>query len=149
MQIPALGAVKLSFIFFFRRIFVTGVGRVFRSVTTIIIVIITAWVVALFVALLVACRGDFAAWWVSVDDLNTKCIDTLELENAFAISDFILDLIVIILPIPQVCHLRPRNHSNSLNVHIDLEAPYDSESEIRSNRNFLSWSSVSAYRMNH
>ena len=104
MQTLALGSVKLSFIFFYRRIFITGVGRVFRPLTTTIIVIIIAWAVALFFALLVSCRGDFAAWWTSVDDLNTKCIATLELENAFAISDFFTDLIVIILPLPQVCH---------------------------------------------
>jgi hypothetical protein len=102
LQIPALACVKLSFISFYRRIFCTGHGRIFNIATIVMNVTIIAWTLAFFFALLFACRLKFAAWWTSVEALSTECVNSLDLENAFAISDFIMDLFVYVLPIPVV-----------------------------------------------
>lgn len=103
MQILSLASVKLSFIFFYRRIFCIGSGGAFSVITWIVAVIITLWAVSFFLGLLFVCGTHFSAWWTSIQSLNTYCHPTLDLEQAFAISDFITDLIVLILPVPSVC----------------------------------------------
>ena len=94
--------MKLSFIFFYRRLFCTGIGSIFRTITTISIIFITAWAVAFEFGLLFICRGHFAAWWVSIQSLDTYCHPELDLELGFSSTDFITDVLVILLPLPLV-----------------------------------------------
>jgi len=102
VQIPALACVKLSFIYFYRRIFCTGINRTFRIITTATIVLIIAWAVTFEVAFLFICKGKFAAWWISIKTLETYCHPQLKLELGFAGTDFITDFIVLVLPLPLV-----------------------------------------------
>ena len=106
MQIVALGLVKLSFLFFYRRIFVTGVSKTskwFSRVTWGLIILISVWTIGFFFALLFSCKGHWSAFWSSVVDLATQCVKTLNLEMALATTDFATDVIIMILPIPKVC----------------------------------------------
>lgn len=105
MQIPSLASVKLSFIFFYRRIFCTGSNRGFSVITWIMIAIITGWAVSFFFGLIFVCGTHFSAWWTSIQSLNTYCRATLDMEQAFAISDCITDIIVLALPVPLVSHV--------------------------------------------
>ncbi|KAI4121453.1 MAG: hypothetical protein LQ338_006351 [Usnochroma carphineum] len=105
IQILALGCVKLSFLFFYRRIFTTGISTWFNKATTGLIVIILVWTGAFFFALLFACKGTWSAWWGSVMDLSTKCVQTLKLELALVTSDFVTDVLVMVLPIPMIWRL--------------------------------------------
>ena len=100
MQIPALACVKLSFIYFYRRIFCTGISRTFHNITTAAIVLTIAWAVTFEVAFLFICKGKFSAWWISIKTLETYCHPQLKLELGFAGTDFITDLIVLVLPLP-------------------------------------------------
>ena len=103
MQILALCCVKLSFIFFYRRIFCVG-GKLqpFNILTTLVNSIIVLWTIGFFFASLFACKGNFAAWWTSQATITTECVKTVKLEYAFAVSDFLIDVIVFSLPIPTV-----------------------------------------------
>ena len=103
MQVIGLCCVKLSFIFFYRRIFCVG-GKLqpFNILTTVVNSIIVLWTIGFFFAFLFACKGTFAAWWTSEATLTSECVKTVELEYAFAVSDFLIDVIVISLPIPVV-----------------------------------------------
>ena len=74
MQVLALGCVKLSFLFFYRRIFVNRSSSWFGKITAALIVIVVMWTVSFFFALLFACKGNWSAWWGSVLDLATKCV---------------------------------------------------------------------------
>lgn len=56
----------------------------------------------LFLCFAFACKGDWSAWWGSVLDLSTKCVETLKLELALVTTDFIVDVLIVIVPIPKV-----------------------------------------------
>ena len=104
IQIPALGFVKLSFIYFYRRVFCTGSGltRIFEHITTVVAWIIVAWAVSFFFAFLFICDVNFAAFWTSIRALNTYCGGLLDLQLGFSVSDFITDFFVFVLPLPMV-----------------------------------------------
>lgn len=104
IQIPALCLVKLSFIYFYRRIFCTGTGqtRIFKRITTVLIWITVAWTISFFLAFLFICDVNFAAWWTSIKTLNTYCGNVLQLQLGFSISDFVTDFLVFVLPLPMV-----------------------------------------------
>lgn len=103
MQICALACVKLGFIFFYRRIFCTGNGgKVFSAIAIAMIVIIIAWAVSFGISPLFICNEHFAAMWTSIKDLNTHCGRLLDWQLGYAISDFITDVMVLVLPLPCV-----------------------------------------------
>lgn len=102
MQVLQLGLVKLSFVFLFRRIFSTSKFNSFGVVNTVMVVLIILWTVAFFFGFLFACRGNFAAWWISLKTFRTRCIAIKPFENGFALSDFIMDLIILLMPVPMV-----------------------------------------------
>ncbi|MCJ1405167.1 hypothetical protein MMC11_008393 [Xylographa trunciseda] len=106
LSIPAFGLIKLSFLFFCRRLFCVTRKSLSHIVIAVMIVAVAAWAVAFFSAFLFACKGDFAAWWGSLTDFITKCVDTLMLLYAFAISDVITDVIVLLLPLPMIWQLQ-------------------------------------------
>ncbi|MCJ1377252.1 hypothetical protein MMC17_000344 [Xylographa soralifera] len=84
---------------------------------TVIIVAIGAWAITFFFAFLFACKGDFGAWWGSLEDLITKCVNTLTLLYAFTISDVVTDIIVLLLPLPMV---RVPNLSDDMRKNEDM-----------------------------
>lgn len=102
MQVLQLGFVKLSFVFFFRRIFSTSSTTPFGITTLAMAILVILWTVAFFFSTLFACRGNFAAWWISVKLLRTKCFAIIPFEGAFALSDIIMDFIIVVMPMPMV-----------------------------------------------
>jgi hypothetical protein len=104
--IPALGCIKLSVLFFYHRIFCPqkiGLARIFIIMMMCIVVL---WAVGFWFANLLACKGNFSAWWGSPVDLITKCVKTLELTYSLSITDFITDAIVLLIPLPLVRLMR-------------------------------------------
>ncbi|TEY18045.1 hypothetical protein BOTCAL_2089g00010 [Botryotinia calthae] len=59
MQVLSLGAIKLSFLFFFRRIFAVAKYGVFHIASLIMVVLVCIWSIGFFIVFLVACKGDF------------------------------------------------------------------------------------------
>lgn len=102
MQTPALVCVKLSFLYFYRRIFCTGHTKLFNAIITLMVILTIGWGISFFFAILFECHGHFSAWWNNIHDLETFCKTSLEIENGWAISDFITDIIIIVLPMPVV-----------------------------------------------
>lgn len=123
VQLPALACVKLSFIFFYRRVFCTGVGNIFRTITTATNILITVWAIAFEFTFLFICKGHFSAWWTSIQSLDEHCHAELNLELAFSSTDFITDVIVILLPLPLV-NICPRTRLGCRLIgNSDMEAP--------------------------
>lgn len=110
MQIPHLGFVKLSFVFLFRRIFLIGGSSTFRIASLAMIILIILWTVSFFLITLFACRGNFSALWTSVETLLTMCIATLPAGLGFSLSDFIMDLMIMAIPVPMVWRLKMSNN---------------------------------------
>jgi hypothetical protein len=72
------------------------------------IVVVSLWTASLCFSFMFACKGNFSAWWLSASSLIANCINTLQLLFAFAVSDFVTDVIVLTLPIPSVCPMTTR-----------------------------------------
>ena len=77
---------------------------------------VSAWTIGFFLAFLFACKGDFAAWWGSIVDFMTTCVDTMMLLYAFAISDVVTDIVVLLLPLPMVCSLWLSHITSKINI---------------------------------
>ncbi|KAM3084557.1 hypothetical protein ACMFMG_001340 [Clarireedia jacksonii] len=108
-QISAIGCIKLSFVFFYRRIFVVSSKRnAFSIATIVVIVIVSLWTVSFVFAHIFECGTRFWALW-NFKNTRLYCDKTLKMENGLAISDFITDVIVFMMPVPMVMRL----HMNS------------------------------------
>lgn len=100
MQVLQLGAIKLSFVFFFRRIFVVNKSSRFAHVTTAMIVVISLWIVAFFFGFLLACKDHTSIWWNAAS--QNSCFNFLAFENGFALSDSLMDVMIMAMPVPMV-----------------------------------------------
>ncbi|CAG8956466.1 hypothetical protein HYFRA_00003851 [Hymenoscyphus fraxineus] len=110
LQVPAMGLIKLSLLFFYRRVFTKSVARTFNIVSWVVIFIVITWTVSFFFSLVFICGTDFDAYWQSTVIEKAHCVDTSKLHNAFAISDVVTDFIIICLPMPMIwsLHLNTR-----------------------------------------
>lgn len=62
-----------------------------------------AWTLAISFAYFFNCGSDADAQWTGG---QARCDNSLQFENAVAISDFITDCLVFLLPIPMVRDIR-------------------------------------------
>lgn len=77
----------------------------------------TVWALAFIIAYVTACGTHPAAAWESQMSYLQYCIKSLQFEEAYAISDFILDVIVIVLPLPLVIYyVFPQSMEMLINV---------------------------------
>ncbi|KAF2233660.1 hypothetical protein EV356DRAFT_567901 [Viridothelium virens] len=105
MMILAYGSIKLSVIYFYRRIFVTHRGGVFDVVTTVSVVVTVLWTLVFFFIFLFSCGSHISAHWGSLQDLTTYCWATYAPEEGLVISDLITDVAVLSLPFPMLWNL--------------------------------------------
>ena len=102
MQIPALATVKMSFVFFYRRVFNKGSDKAFGRITVMVLALILLWGIGYFFSFLFICPGHPTAYWTTLVVEKQYCVNTVILHNAYGVSDLLLDLIIIVLPIPVV-----------------------------------------------
>ena len=100
MQVIILGTIKLSVISFYRRIFR---GRTFDYYSKGMIVIAIVWTIAFFFGSVFECGVHFEYVWSTLLNLVTHCLDEEKYFKAYAISDVILDALILAMPIPMVC----------------------------------------------
>lgn len=99
MQVVTLMTLKLAFLFFYRRIFR---GRTFNIASWTLIGIVVAWAISFFVAILAACGTSVRANFETLGTLKAKCVDTFIILVCLAVFDVVVDLAIMILPIPLV-----------------------------------------------
>ena len=103
MQPLALGFTKLSFVFFYRRIFLTGGYRsAFGYATLVTLGVVAAWMISFFFSYMFICGSHPSVYWESTKASTAHCFKTKKALQGFAISDFLTDLTVFLLPIPMV-----------------------------------------------
>ncbi|RAL63625.1 hypothetical protein DID88_003669 [Monilinia fructigena] len=105
LGILELGLVKLSFAFFFRRIFSISKSNLFTHFNTALIIVLALWTTGYFLTFLFACKGHFAQWWAGIRTGRPICLSDVVFSEGLAISDFIIDMFIIIMPIPMVWRL--------------------------------------------
>lgn len=101
----ALASLKLSVLFFYRRIFV---GRVFNIASWTLIGVVIVWAMTFVIAILSACGTRLMANFGTLGDLKTECVDTFSILIALAASDVTVDLIILAIPLPLVSVPRSR-----------------------------------------
>ena len=99
LQVWILGSIKLSVICFYRRIFR---GNTFELYSKCMIGVVAAWITAFFFAYFFECGTHFQYLWSTLIDLITHCANEPMFFKGFAISDVILDGLILIMPIPVV-----------------------------------------------
>ena len=94
---------KCSLLFFYRRIFR---GSVFSYVTWATIALATTWATSFFFALLFQCSPIPA--FIRLDP-DVYCVNHYQLYYSLSISDVLIDIIILIIPIPFVwrLHMKP------------------------------------------
>ncbi|KAF4303605.1 hypothetical protein GTA08_BOTSDO09538 [Botryosphaeria dothidea] len=103
LQPLALGFVKLSVVFFCRRLIV---GRAFDIVSWTLVVTIACWMAVFFFGLFFDCGVEFAANWGSLSHIAARCPFGFMPTIIYTILDSVLDLAVLILPLPWIIKLR-------------------------------------------
>lgn len=118
----AIGFIRLAFLLLFRRIFR---GKVFTIVNWCLIALVCAWTITFFIGYFTACRDNMAvslqldfssvcrvlqlivcqSYWGPLADLKGKCADTFVLLSVMCVTDFFVDLCVLLLPLVCVWQL--------------------------------------------
>ena len=104
-QIPVLSLIKLSVIFFYRRVFNTGATPLWHWSTMTMIGFITAWTISFFFSFVFICDKTPEDYWLSVVTEKSGCVATQELHLAFSVSDTILDILIILMAVPMIWSL--------------------------------------------
>ena len=102
MMALVYGCVKLSVLFFYRRLFVTSRGSVFDTITKVAIVIAIAWTITFFFADFLSCGAHPSAEWGNILSLEKYCPHSFQTGMAFLSSDFATDVLILVLPMPIV-----------------------------------------------
>ena len=102
MSIVAYGTIKLGVLLLFRRIFV---GKIFRIVSISMLAFVSLWTITFFFANTFEC-GQRPAWlWGTPETLINHCSDYKNIMLAHAVSDMVIDLIVLTIPLPIIWKL--------------------------------------------
>jgi hypothetical protein len=107
MQTLALGSLKLSFIFLYRRLFNVGGPRsTFNIASTASIAVIGVWTLTFFLGIMLFCPGHVSSFWSSIPEERQDCWDLTIFFYVLYWSDVATDLLVILLPVPSIMKLR-------------------------------------------
>ena len=110
-QMWQLGTGKASVVMFYRRIFWTGKPQRWFTIATItVLLLISLWTVIFFFILLFACGTHFSGFWTTLIAHEMDCAGSNVKQMALSITDFVIDILIIILPLPIV---------RSLLLHVD------------------------------
>ncbi|KXT05877.1 hypothetical protein AC578_340 [Pseudocercospora eumusae] len=106
-HVLAIGFIKLTFLFFFRRIFKgRGFRTVFDYVNWSLIGLVTVWTIAYVFLEIFMCGLNFDAAWTTVYALRHYCMNTFALLTSCAITSFAMDLACLAVPLIMVSTLR-------------------------------------------
>jgi hypothetical protein len=103
LTVPTIAIIKLSVIFLYRRIF--DMSRIFDIYSIVLITLVCAWGVGFLFSELFQCGRHITAFWSSAKDIKKYCDDTNGAVVAFCASDLIMDLMILLAPIPMVWRL--------------------------------------------
>ncbi|PQE30284.1 plasma membrane Pth11 protein [Rutstroemia sp. NJR-2017a WRK4] len=98
--ILAYSCIKTSIVFFYRRIFIVDRRGWFNVITWVYLGLNFAWTIAFFFLFLFLCGTHFRAAWGSRFDLITYCTNSLQKEEGLYISEYLMNILLLIMPIP-------------------------------------------------
>ncbi|PYH58625.1 uncharacterized protein BO96DRAFT_245300 [Aspergillus niger CBS 101883] len=100
----AFGFTKLSILYFYRSIFCSRrtIRTAFHSVTMCMTVLVSVWTVAFGVGTIFICGAHPVNAWGTIAVVTTECTVQVPIVEGYAISDFIMDVIIWLLPLPRI-----------------------------------------------
>ncbi|KAI0202317.1 hypothetical protein F4808DRAFT_421182 [Astrocystis sublimbata] len=101
----ALGCTKLSFLLFYRRIFVIEPLSKTNIILVGMCVFVFLWMWGFFFVFLFLCRLDFWALWKTARAIIDHCIPDSYPNLAITITDTIADVAIVVIPTPLVWRL--------------------------------------------
>jgi hypothetical protein len=102
-MIIAYGFIKLSIIFFYRRLFLILRWSAFDIISLAYIVIIIIWALTSLFVFLFVCGSKIYLQWGPLAETRDQCGDLFAVELGLVISDLVTDVMIITLPMPIVC----------------------------------------------
>ncbi|KAF2659359.1 hypothetical protein K491DRAFT_192913 [Lophiostoma macrostomum CBS 122681] len=105
-QIPAISCIKLSFLFFYKRVFATPHRGCVTYLIWAMIAICTLWGVSFFFSFVFICGTRFSAFWGPLIGFKMYCQGVLNCNFWLSISDFILDVLIFVFPMPLLWRLQ-------------------------------------------
>lgn len=102
-SIATLACIKISAVLFYRRIFcIHGCRSFFNTFRVLTIIIIITWMVGYMMLTGLSCGTHFSALWGSQKAFSKYCQTQHKFLLSFSISDFLLDLWILGLPMPKI-----------------------------------------------
>lgn len=105
LMIVAYGCIKLSLLFFYRRLFLVVRWSVFDVVSIVYAALVAMWTLAFFFLFLFGCRTRIDMHWAPLQEVQNQCGNAMAPELGLVISDLATDLMILCLPLPIVCWL--------------------------------------------
>ncbi|KAF4628103.1 hypothetical protein G7Y89_g10045 [Cudoniella acicularis] len=103
LQLIELSFIKCSALAFYRRVFCSIRPSILNTVIWVLMSLTVAWAVSFIIFYTTTCGTHLDASWEGDIPFLKYCINSAEkFYKAFAISDFILDTLVLLVPIPSV-----------------------------------------------
>lgn len=100
----AYGFTKLSFLFFYRRIF--AISPLFRKTNNILIGLIILWTFLFFMLEAFVCGIHPEAHWSGNLARHQQCLSQEKILLAFAITDVVSDGVILSMPYPSIRRLQ-------------------------------------------
>jgi hypothetical protein len=104
LGILSIGLIKISVILLYRRIF--AIKRFFSIYSSILLVLTATWTLGFLTASIFQCRTHPAAAWTSVKAIRQYCYDTSPATTARALTNVVMDLMIVVSPMPIVWQLQ-------------------------------------------
>lgn len=102
-MIIAYGFIKLSIIFFYRRLFLIIRWSAFDIISLAYIVIIVIWALTSLLIFLFMCNSSIYLQWGPFSEAQDQCGAFFAVELGLVISDLVTDVMILTLPMPIVC----------------------------------------------
>lgn len=99
----AVGFVRLSFLFLYRRLFLVHSRSMFDIVSLILIYVVVAWTTVFLLLLAFYCGVNFPIQDKPSGEIGPNCLNPTLIYLAYTASDFSLDILIWLLPMPIVC----------------------------------------------
>ncbi|KAH6681448.1 hypothetical protein B0J14DRAFT_576443 [Halenospora varia] len=97
IQTFAFGAIKLSVLLFYRRIFR---GKWFNIATWTLMVTVILWIISFTIVFVFQCKLHFWAAWSTLSEMVDNCVPGIPLSEALTLSDILTDILILLVPIP-------------------------------------------------
>ena len=132
LMVICYGFIKISIVCFYRRIFVTRKRTAFDVVTTAVNVVLFLWSLTFILIIIFPCgRHIYANWGTPASQIAYCEAIGHTSEEGLAASDLILDVVLLVLPLPSVSTVCRMSSSLAYSFP-DLGTAYDEYKKITS-----------------